>query len=122
MSIVEQLNRLYREIPGCLAVVFGDMQTKTVFRSFAKDNLCQEDHDRLLEMAALWLTPPAENSSDHPAGLNLPMQVSLQGRRSIRVFARLLPEASDVLCILAVAEAPLADLHRSIRAMVMADD
>ncbi|NDR55549.1 hypothetical protein [Aliiruegeria sabulilitoris] len=122
MSIVEQLNRLYREIPGCLAVVFGDMQTKTVLRSVAKDILCQEDHDRLLEAAAFWLNPSAENPPGQPAGSAPPTQVLLQGRKSTRVFTRLFPETSDVLCILAVAETPLAELHRCLHVMVTADD
>ena len=52
MTIAEEMTRLYRQTPGCRALVFGDVQARTVLRAVADPDLRQEDHDRLLAEAA----------------------------------------------------------------------
>ena len=71
MSFAERLERLYKDIPGCRSVVFGDLATGTVLRSAADDGLRQEDHDSLFAQAVGYLGPAAagffDTALDRPA-------------------------------------------------------
>lgn len=55
MTLAEGIDRLQRETAGCRALVFGDLETRTVLRSAAVACLRQEDHDALLAEAATLL-------------------------------------------------------------------
>ena len=57
MTISEHLQATREAVPGCQAVVFGDIETLTVLLVQAADDRLQEDHDSLLEEAAFWLRP-----------------------------------------------------------------
>ena len=57
MALTAKLERLKSEVPGCLSVVFGDLDTRTVLRASAVPGLRQEAHDRALAEAALLLGP-----------------------------------------------------------------
>jgi hypothetical protein len=52
MTLAEGFDRLQRETAGCRALVFGDLDTRTVLRSAAVPGFRQEDHDALLAEAA----------------------------------------------------------------------
>lgn len=108
MSLVEQLTRIHRGIPGCRSVVFGDIRTRTVLRTCADDDFRQEDHDRCLCEAASCLGPAAADLFGMVLGPDsAPLAGAiLRDERRTSVFLFLDAERTDVVAATAENSTP----------------
>jgi len=115
MALSAKLERLKSEVPGCLSVVFGDLDTRTVLRASAEPGLRQEAHDRALAEAALLLGPegasilaPAPASALIDDGAEEPLTRAIRvDHAGIRVMHRGGETGGDLL-VLSLSVAGLA--------------
>ncbi len=103
MSLVEEMSRLHRELPGCRSVLFGDAGTGIVLRACADADLRQEDHDSCMADAADWLGPEAERLralvfGASPGSAPVAEAILLDGVE-LRVFRRFGEASCDVICV-----------------------
>ena len=126
MTLVEQLNKLQREIPGCQAVVFGDIETGTVLRVCAGEELRQEDHDALLVRAAACLGPAAAALSELVFGKSadsaLLCQAVLLSSGNASLFQRSAESPADVTCISVDVSTPVSVILKALSDLCPLDD
>ena len=97
MTISEQLDDLRAAIPGCSAVVLGDLAAGLVLRASLTRQMPQEELDRLCALAAAVLDGPL---ADVAANGSRPDHAALLGGGNTRVFVRSPGDDADVLCCL----------------------
>jgi hypothetical protein len=102
MTLAEGFDRLQRETAGCRALVFGDLDARTVLRSAAAPGFRQEDHDALLAEAAACLGADGARVMAE-AGLVagddvLPLEALRLLPGEARLYRRLSPGSAEVIC------------------------
>ncbi|PRY26422.1 hypothetical protein CLV78_101517 [Aliiruegeria haliotis] len=126
MTLVEQLTRLHRDIPGCRAAVFGDMEAGTVLRACADADLRQEDHDALLAEASACLGPGAERLLARVFGQGATphrlSQAILAAPLQTCVFLRSGTTEGEVICVSLDAGTTLEGVGATLREVARADE
>jgi hypothetical protein len=125
MTLAEGFDCLQRETAGCRALVFGDLDTRTVLRSAAAPDLRQEDHDALLADAACCLGPAGAallvEAGLDAAGDGSPPQAALRLLSGeARVFRRLAPGSPEVVCARLSTGADLDGFDAALAALLAA--
>lgn len=120
MTIADELDGLRRAIPGCSAVVLGDMSARLVLRASLARQMPQETLDRICATAASLLTGPLADvaASEGSAG-----HVALIGGGGVRIFVRSPADEADMLCCLCPPDVDIngaAGLARSALAAIAA--
>ena len=126
MTLAEGIDRLQRETAGCRALVFGDLDTRTVLRSAAAPDLRQEDHDALLAEAATCLGAPgadllARATGTEPGGDPAPERALRFAAGEIRLFRRTGPGAAEVVCARLAGASDLDAFDRALSDLLGAD-
>lgn len=126
MSLVEQLKRLHRDLPGCEAVVFGDIRTGTVLWASAHPDLHQEDHDACLAQAFYCFGPEASATIGAVLGAegdnSAPDQAILHTSEGTRLFMQSGEVRGEVVCVTLSGSAEVDGLAALVRDAVRCDD
>jgi predicted regulator of Ras-like GTPase activity (Roadblock/LC7/MglB family) len=120
MSIADQLDDLRRAIPGCSAVVLGDLSAGLVLRASLARQMPQEELDRLCALAAAVLAGPVAVAAANGSGAD---HAALLSGGNVRVFVRSPGDDADVLCCLCPPDVDItaaAALARSVLAGIAA--
>lgn len=119
-SVTRRLESLRKALPGCSAVVLGDMSSELVLRASLSDDRPQEWLDALCAAGAALLTGPlAERAGDGPAGQGVTWAAA-SSREGIRLFVRLPGDEADVLCCVCVANVDISGATRQAGAALAA--
>ncbi len=123
MTLAEGIDRLQRQTPGCRALVFGDLHTRTVLRSAATPDLRQEDHDAVLADAAVFLGAPGAALLARAAGTGAgagsgegsgPDRALRLLPGEARLYRRVSPGAAEVVCARLAGDPDLAAFDRAL--------
>ena len=112
MSVARRLEALRKALPGCSAVVLGDMSSELVLRASLSDDRPQEWLDELCAAGSALLTGPlAERAGEGASGQGVTWAAA-SSHDGIRLFVRLPDDEADVLCCVCAAN---VDISRATR-------
>lgn len=99
MTVAERLDDLRRAIPGCSAVVLGDLSAGLVLRASLARQMPQEELDRLCALASAVLTGPVAAAASATNGGGADHAAMLSGANAT-ILVRAPGGDGDVLCCL----------------------
>lgn len=122
MRAADRIDELRQEIPGCTAVVIGDIGTGIVLRASADSGLRQEAHDALLAEAMACHAGSTPNWRRALPGAPRPLRAVRMDAEGYRLFQGTGDGSGTVVCARGTEPAALDLLATALNDLLNGDD